>query len=532
MGKRIEFDDAAREALRRGVDQLAGAVRVTLGPRGRHVVIERAHSTPAITNDGVTVAREIELADPVEDMGARLLKEVAQKTAEAAGDGTTTATVLAQSLVSEGLRAVVAGHNPMAIKRGIDRAVAAVAADLAGRSRAVSTRDDLLRVATVAARQDERIGTLIADALERVGRQGAVTVEEGRALETVLEVVEGLRLDGGYLSPYFVNEPETMSVALDDPLVMLAEHKATAVKDVVNALELAAAARRPLVLIADDVEGEALATMVVNRLRGTVTSVALKAPEVGAARSEALADLAVLTGATVLSREAGRALEGVTASDLGRAKRIEVDHDSTVVLEGGGDTQRIRGRIAMVERELADATLESERTRLRRRVSRLAGGVAVIHVGGATEPEMKERKSRIEDALAATRSAVEEGVVPGGGLALFLARHAVEALALAAEEQVGAAIVRRALEEPLRRIAANAGADPAVSVERAGARGATFGFDAVTGVYLDLESAGVLDAAKVVRCALQNAASIATLVLTTDAVVVDQPGEPPPAEGA
>jgi chaperonin GroEL len=532
MGKRIEFDAAAREALRRGVDQLAGAVRVTLGPRGRHVVIERAHAAPAITNDGVTVAREIELADPIEDMGARLLKEVAQKTADTAGDGTTTATVLAQALVSQGLRAVVAGHNPMALKRGIDRAVAAVVADLAGRSRAVSTREDLLRVATVAARQDDRIGTLVADALDRVGRQGAVTVEEGGALETVLEVVEGLRFDGGYLSPYFVNEPETMSVALDDPLVLLAELKAASVKDVVNALELAAAARRPLVVIAEDVEGEALATMVVNRLRGTVTSVALKAPEVGAARSETLADLAVLTGATVLSRETGRALDAVTAADLGRAKRIEVDHGSTVVLEGGGDTERIRERIASVERELADATLESERTRLRRRVSRLTGGVAVIHVGGATEPEMKERKSRIEDALAATRSAVEEGVVPGGGLALFLARPAVDALGLGGEEKVGAAIVRRALEEPVRRIAANAGEDPAVAVERTGARGASFGFDAATGVYLDLESAGVLDAAKVVRCALQNAASIATLVLTTDAVVVDQPDETPPAEEA
>ncbi|MFI5371475.1 MAG: chaperonin GroEL [Candidatus Eisenbacteria bacterium] len=532
MGKRIAFDDAAREALRRGVDQLAGAVRVTLGPRGRHVVIERAHAAPAITNDGVTVAREIELENPMEDMGARLLKEVAQKTADAAGDGTTTATVLAQALVGEGLRAVVAGHHPMALKRGIEKAVVAVTTDLVGRARAVSTRDDLLRVATVAARQDPRIGTLIADALERVGRQGAVTVEEGRSLDTVLEVVEGLRFDGGYLSPYFVNEPETMSVALEDPLLLVAELKASAVRDVVNALELAAAAKRPLVVIAEDVEGEALATMVVNRLRGTVTSVALKAPEIGTARSETLADLAVLTGATVLSRETGRTLESVTAGDLGRAKRVEVDHDSTVVLEGGGDNAVIRARIAAVELELADATHESDRARLRRRVGRLAGGVAVIHVGGATEPEMKERKSRIEDALAATRSAVEEGVVPGGGIALFLARSAVDGLALAGEEAVGAAIVRRALEEPLRRIAFNAGEDPAVAVERTGARGGTFGFDAVSGVYLDLEAAGVLDAVKVVRCALQNAASIATLVLTTDAVVVDEPGEPPPAAEA
>ncbi len=531
MGKRIAFDDAAREALRRGVDQLAGAVRVTLGPRGRHVVIERAGAAPAITNDGVTVAREIELEDPLEDMGARLLKEVAQKTGDAAGDGTTTATVLAQALVGEGLRAVAAGHNPMALKRGIERAVAAAVADLHGRARAISAREDLLRVATVAARHDAHVGTLIADALDRAGLHGTVTVEEGRGLETVLEVVEGLRFDGGYLSPYFVNQPESMAVTLDDPLLLVADIKASAVRDVVDALELAAAAKRPLVVIAEDIEGEALATMVVNRLRGTVTSVALKAPEFGVARGEFLADLALLTGATVISREAGRTLESVTAADLGRAKRVEVDRDATVILEGGGDVAAIRAGITALERELAEASLESERARVRRRISRLTGGVAVIHVGGATEPEMKERKARVEDALAATRSAVEEGVVPGGGVALFLARAAVDALKLGAEEAVGAAIVRRALEEPLRRIAANAGEEPAVAAERTGARGGTFGFDAISGVYLDLEAAGVLDAAKVVRHALQNAASIATLLLTTDAVVVDEPGPPPAAEG-
>jgi len=530
MGKRIAFDDAARAALRRGVDQLAGAVRVTLGPRGRHVVIERTGAAPAITNDGVTVAREIELEDPLEDMGARLLKEVAQKTGETAGDGTTTATVLAQCLVGEGLRAIVAGHNPMAIKRGIDRAVAAVVADLGQRARAVSTREDLLRVATVAARGDGQIGTLIADALDRAGLHGVVTIEEGRGLDTVLEVVEGLRFDGGYLSPYFVNEPESMSVGLDHPLLLIAEMKAAAVRDVVGALELAAAAKRALVVIAEDIEGEALATMVVNRLRGTVISVALKAPEFGAARSEFLSDLALLTGATVLSRETGRTLESVTVADLGRAERVEVDRDSTVVIEGGGRSEAIRQRLTAIERELAEATLESERARLRRRISRLAGGVAVIHVGGVTESEMKDRKSRVEDSLAATRSAVEEGVVPGGGVALFLAREAVSGLKLGAEESVGAAIVKRALEEPLRRIAFNAGEDPAIAVERTGARGGTFGYDAVSGVYLDLEAAGVLDAAKVVRCALQNAASIATLVLTTDAVVVDAPEPPPAAE--
>jgi chaperonin GroEL len=532
MGKQLQFDDAAREALRKGVEKLAGAVRVTLGPRGRNVVIERGHGAPIITNDGLTIANEIELADRFENMGAQMVKEVASKTGEVAGDGTTTATVLAHAIVSRGLRAIAAGHGPMALKRGIERAVEAVVEHLREHSRPVEGRADIERIASVAANGDAAMGAMVADALERVGRLGVVTVEEGRGVETTLEVVEGLRFEGGYLSPYFITNPDSMETMLDRPLLLLADQKISAVADLLPALELAAGQKRPLLLIAEDVEGEALATMVVNRLRGTVTSVALKAPEVGAARSEVLADLAVLTGATVLSRDAGRALDQVTAADLGRAKRIEVDHGSTVVLEGGGDSGHIRERIAGVERELSEATHESERTRLRRRVSRLAGGVAVIHVGGATEPEMKERKSRIEDALAATRSAVEEGVVPGGGLALFLARAAVESLALGGDEQVGAAIVRRALEEPLRRIAANAGEDPAIAVERTGARGAAFGFDAATGVYLDLESAGVLDAAKVVRCALQNAASIATLVLTTDAVVVDEAGDPPSEEGA
>ena len=530
MGKRITFDAEARNALRRGVDQLAGAVRVTLGPRGRHVLLDRAHGVPVITNDGVTVAREVELADALENMGVRLMREVAEKTGENAGDGTTTATVLAQVLVGEGLRAVTAGHNPIALKRGIDRAVAAVVAELREVARPIEHSDDIARVASVAAGHDAAIGRMIADALGRVGRHGVVSVEDGRGLDSTLEVVEGLRFDSGYLSPYFVNDPETMSVTLEDPLLLITELTAAAVRDVVTAMELAAGQGRPLLLIADDVEGEALATLVVNRLRGTVHSVAVKAPEIGDARREFLEDLALLTGATLLTGETGRSLEAVRLEDFGRAHRVEVNRDHTVVMEGGGRSDAVRARIAQLEHALQGADYELEREQLRRRIGRLTGGIAVIHVGGATEPEMKERRSRIEDALAATRSAVEEGIVPGGGVALLRRQGAARALVLKGDEAAGRDLVVRALEEPLRRIAANAGEEPAVAVQRTLAREGGFGYDAMSGVYLDLEAAGVLDPAKVVRCALQNAASIASMLLTTDAVVVDDSEDEAPPE--
>jgi chaperonin GroEL len=530
MGKRIEFDDAARQALRRGVDQLAGAVRVTLGPRGRHVVIERKAGTPAITNDGLAIAREIELAKPFENMGVQLIREVATKTGEVAGDGTTTATVLAHAIVAQGLRAITSGANPMALKRGIDRAVTAAVAELGRQATPVKSDDDIARIATVSAQNDPRVGELIAEAIRKVGRHGVVTVEEGRGMETTLEVVEGMRLDRGYLSPYFVTDPETMSTELDDALVLLTETRISAVRALLPAMEHAARMGRPLLVMAEDVEGEALATLVVNRLRGTVASVAVRAPEVGDHRREILGDLATLSGARLYSPETGGSLEKIDPGDFGRAKRVLVDRDTTTVVEGGGGQQDIRNRIAALERELAGSDHDFERERLRARLSRLTGGIGVIHVGAATEPELHERRSRIEDALAATRAAVEEGIVTGGGVALLRTEAAVSALELKGDESIGRDIVLRALEEPARQIAINAGADGAVAVERIRRGSGAFGFDALTVSYVDLDRQGIVDAAKVVRCALQHAASIGSLVLTTDAIVVDSDDGSAPAE--
>ncbi len=535
MGKRIEFDDAARGALRRGVEQLAGAVRVTLGPRGRNVVIDHGGGLPTITNDGVTIAREIELADPFENMGVKLAREVALKTGEIAGDGTTTATVLAHSIVSRGLQAVAAGHNPVAVKRGIERAVEAVVEELARRSRPVSGRADVARVATISA-GDEGIGAQVAEAMDRVGRHGVITVEEGRGMETTLDLVEGVRFERGYLSPYFITRAETMEAVLENPLILLSDLKLSSVNELLPVLEHAARAGRGALIVADDVEAEPLATLVVNRLRGTVASVAVRAPEFGDRRRGLLEDLAVLTGARLFASDLGRTLERFAPADFGRARRVVVERDHTTVIEGGGRPEEIRERIAALTRALAESDAGSEREWLRERLGRLTGGVVVIRVGAATEVEMTERRARVEDALAATRAAVEEGVVTGGGVALLRARRALEQLELKGDEWVGRDIVSAALEEPLRWIAANAGEDGPLAVERVLRGEGAFGFDAMAGAYRDLDDAGIMDPAKVVRCALQNAASIGAMVLTTDAIVVeskpDEPGsesEPPGA---
>jgi len=521
LGKRIRFDAAAREALRQGVEQLAGAVRVTLGPRGRNVVIDRKNGSPAITNDGLTIAQEIELDNPFANLGAQLLKEAASRTGEVAGDGTTTATVLAHCMVAEGLKAVAAGYNPMAVKRGVERAVIVVVEELRRQARQVKGREDIAQVAALAANDDRDMGSLIADAIERTGPDGVITVEEGRGLDSTLEVVEGLRIDRGYLSPYFVTDPESMSAVLEDALVLLTDLKVLAVHDLLPAMEYAASVSRPLVVIADDVEGEALAALVVNRLRGTVASVAVRAPATGDERAALLEDLAVLTGARVVSAERGTRLEHMKPADLGRAKRVIVDRETATLIEGQGRQAEIKARIARLKREIDGGDSDWERERLRSRLGRLTGGVGVIHVGAATELELKERKARFEDALAATKAAVEEGVVTGGGVAFLRAQPAVRAMRVPAEESVGRDIVYRALEEPARQIASNAGEEGSVAVNRIRQGTGAFGYNAATGEYGDLMSWGILDPVKVARCALQNAASIGALVLTTDAVVVD-----------
>jgi chaperonin GroEL len=532
MSKRIEFDDQARAALWRGVDQLAGALRITLGPRGRNVVIHRKDGFPAITNDGLAIAREVELADPCENMGVRLLKEVATKTGESAGDGTTTAVVLGHRIVGEGLRAVAAGCHPIAVKRGIDRAVATVVEEIARTAVRVESRSDLVRVATVSAQHDAAVGELIADALERVGRHGLVSVEDGHGFDTRLEVVEGVRFDRGYLSPYFITDPESMSVTFEDALLLFTDFKLRSAQQMLPALERAAEMGRPLLVVADDVEGEALATLVVNRLRGTLASVAVKAPAIGEERRAQLDDLALLTGARLFATEQGMALERVTSADFGHARRVRVDRESTTLVEGGGDQAAIRQRLELLRGEHENADSDFERDRLQTRLSRLQGGVAVIEVGAPTELEMRERRSRIDDALAATRAAIEEGVVVGGGVALLRAQAALDALVLEGDEARGRDIVRRALEEPIRQIAHNAGEPAAVAVERVRRGSGAFGYDALSGRYQDLRAIGVIDPAKVVRCALQHAASIGGLVLTTDAIVVDTGDEEPEAPEA
>jgi len=525
--KELQFDFDARAALKRGVDQLAEAVKVTLGPKGRNVVIDRKFGAPTVTKDGVTVAKEVELADPIENMGAQMVKEVATKTSDLAGDGTTTATVLAQAIFHEGLKNVTAGANPMAIKRGIDKTVERVVEELKKLSTPTKGKKEIAQVGTISANNDAEIGNLIADAMEKVGKDGVITVEEAKGLETTLETVEGMQFDRGYLSPYFVTDPERMEAVLEDAMVLIHDKKISAMKDLLPILEKVAQAGRPLLIIAEDVEGEALATLVVNKLRGTLKVCAVKAPGFGDRRKAMLQDIAVLTGGQVISEEVGFKLENAVLSDLGQAKRIVIDKDNTTIVDGAGDSEKIKGRINEIRVAIEKSTSDYDREKLQERLAKLAGGVAVIHVGAATETEMKEKKARVEDALHATRAAVEEGIVPGGGVALIRAQQKLADFKVEdPDEQVGVSIVLRALEEPLRQIAGNAGEEGSIVVERVREnKQETFGYNAQTGTYEDLVEAGVIDPTKVTRTALQNAASIAGLLLTTECVVVEKPEE-------
>jgi len=534
--KELHFDVDARAALKRGVDQLAEAVKVTLGPRGRNVVIDKKFGAPTVTKDGVTVAKEIELSDPVENMGAQMVKEVATKTSDNAGDGTTTATVLAQAIFREGLKNVTAGANPMAIKRGIEKAVAKVVEELKKISVPTSGKKEIAQVGSISANNDKEIGDLIAEAMEKVGKDGVITVEEAKGLETTLETVEGMQFDRGYLSPYFITDPEKMEVALEDAFILIHDKKISAMKDLLPVLEKVAQSGKPLLIIAEDVEGEALATLVVNKLRGTLKIAAVKAPGFGDRRKAMLDDIAVLTKGNVVSEEVGFKLENAVLADLGRAKRIVIDKDNTTLIDGAGEVAKIKGRIKEIEVAIEKSTSDYDKEKLQERKAKLAGGVAVINVGAATESEMKEKKARVEDALHATRAAVEEGIVPGGGVAFIRTQGVLKGLKLADDEQIGVEIVRRAIEEPIRMIVYNAGGEGSIVVEKVRAsKDKNFGYNALTDTYEDLVVAGVIDPTKVTRTALQNAASIASLLLTTEALIVekkeDKPAPPAPGGG-
>jgi chaperonin GroEL len=529
MAKQLQFNSAAREALQRGVDKLANTVRVTLGPRGRNVVIDKKFGAPTITNDGVTIAKEIELENPYENMGAQLLKEVATKTQDVAGDGTTTATVLAQSMVHAGLRLVTAGANPMFLKRGMDRAVQAIVADLKKQSKPIKTPAEIANVATISANNDPEIGKLISEAMDKVGKDGVITVEEARSLDTTLEVVEGLQFDRGYLSPYFVTDPERMEAVLEDGHILIYDKKISSIKDIIPILEKVSQIGKPLLVISEDIEGEALATLVVNKLRGILSVAAAKAPGFGDRRRSMLEDIAILTGGRLITEEAGIKLENAVLSDLGRAKRIVVDKDNTTIIEGAGKKSDIKGRVDQIKKEIEDSTSDYDKEKLQERLAKLAGGVAVVHVGAATEVELKEKKARVEDALAATKSAVEEGIVPGGGVALLRAQASLASLEAKGDERSGIDIVSHALEAPLRTIASNAGAEGSIVVERVRTQKGAMGYNAATGQYEDLFQSGIVDPTKVTRSALQNAVSIASLVLTTEAVVTDTPEEEKPS---
>src|SRR5690554_4868596 len=531
--KDLVFNTEARASLKKGIDQLAQAVKVTLGPKGRNVVIDRKFGAPTVTKDGVTVAKEVELPDPVENMGAQMVKEVATKTSDLAGDGTTTATVLAQAIFREGLKNVTAGANPMAIKRGIDKAVEKVVAELKALSTDTKGKKEIAQVGTISANNDEEIGNLIADAMEKVGKDGVITVEEARGLETTLETVEGMQFDRGYLSPYFVTDPERMEAVLEDAVVLIHDKKISAMKDLLPVLEKVAQMGKPLLIIAEDVEGEALATLVVNKLRGTLRVCAVKAPGFGDRRKAMLQDIAILTGGQVISEEVGFKLENATLNDLGKAKRIVIDKDNTTIVDGAGEQDKIKGRIEEIRVAIEKSTSDYDREKLQERLAKLAGGVAVINVGAATETEMKEKKARVEDALHATRAAVEEGIIPGGGVALLRAQKALRELKLdGPDEQIGVRIVDRALEEPIRQIAQNAGVEGSIVVEKVrNDKNPNFGYNARTETFEDLVDAGVIDPTKVTRTALQNAASIASLLLTTECVVVEKPEEEKAAPG-
>jgi chaperonin GroEL len=527
--KELHFNTDARAALKRGVDQLAEAVKVTLGPKGRNVVIDKKFGAPTVTKDGVTVAKEVELADPLENMGAQMVKEVATKTSDLAGDGTTTATVLAQAIFREGLKNVTAGANPMALKRGIDRAVAAVVEQLKSISVPTAGRKEIAQVGAISANNDREIGDLIAEAMEKVGKDGVITVEEARGLETTLETVDGMQFDRGYLSPYFVTDPDKMEAVLEDALILIHDKKISSMKDLLPILEKVAQMGKPMLIIAEDVEGEALATLVVNKLRGTLRIAAVKAPGFGDRRKAMLADIAVLTNGQVISEEVGFKLENAVITDLGRAKRIVVDKDNTTIIDGAGETDKIQGRIKEIRAAIDKSTSDYDKEKLQERLAKLAGGVAVVNVGAATESEMKEKKARVEDALHATRAAVEEGIVPGGGVALLRAQAALKGLKLdESDEQIGVDIVRRSLEEPVRMIVQNAGGEGSIVVEKVrGSKDKNFGYNALTDTYEDLVASGVIDPTKVTRTALQNAASIAGLLLTTEAIVVEKKEDKP-----
>jgi len=527
--KQLSFNEDARSAIKRGVDTLANAVKVTLGPKGRNVVLEKKFGAPTITKDGVTVAKEIELEDPYENMGAQMVKEVASKTSEVAGDGTTTATILAQAIYREGLKNVAAGHNPMALKRGIEKAVASVVAKLKEISRETTEKTEIAQVAAISANNDDEIGSLIADAMEKVGKDGVITVEEAKSLETTLDVVEGMQFDRGYLSPYFVTDADRMEAVIEDPYILIHEKKISALKDLVPMLEKVAQQGKPILIIAEDLEGEALATLVVNKIRGTIRGAAVKAPGYGDRRKAMLEDISILTAGRVISEDLGIKLENVTLNDLGRAKRVIIDKDNTTIIEGAGSSEDIQGRINQIRRQIDETTSDYDREKLQERLAKLAGGVAIINVGAATEVEMKEKKARVEDAMHATRAAVEEGIVPGGGVALVRAAAALDSANISDEtEKVGVEIVRRALEEPLRQIARNAGQEDSVILAKVRESEQNVGYDALRGEFNDMYKAGVIDPTKVVRVALQNASSIAGLMITTEALVAEIPEKEPP----
>jgi chaperonin GroEL len=523
--KEIRYDTKAREAMMAGVNALADAVKVTLGPKGRNVIIEKSFGSPTITKDGVTVAKEIELEDKFENMGAQMVKEVASKTSDVAGDGTTTATLLAQAIFREGSKLVAAGSNPMAIKRGIEKAVDAVVKELKNISKPTKDHKEIAQVGTISANNDPTIGNIIAEAMEKVGKEGVITVEEAKSMETTLEVVEGMQFDRGYISPYFVTDPEKMEAVLNDPYILIHEKKISNMKDLLPILEQIAKMGRPLLIIAEEVEGEALATLVVNKLRGTLSCAAVKAPGFGDRRKAMLEDIAILTGGQVISEDLGIKLENVSIKDLGTAKRVTIDKDNTTIVDGGGEKSALEGRVKQIRAQIEETTSDYDREKLQERLAKLIGGVAVINVGAATETEMKEKKARVEDALNATRAAVEEGIVPGGGVAFIRCLPALDNLKAEGEEALGVNIIRRALEEPIRQIADNAGFEGSVIVEKVKAEKGSFGFNAETGTFEDLMKAGVIDPTKVTRFALQNAASVASLLLTTEAMVAEKPKE-------
>ncbi|MCX5738074.1 MAG: chaperonin GroEL [Proteobacteria bacterium] len=530
--KEIRYHQDARAKILAGVNALANAVRVTLGPKGRNVIIEKSWGSPTVTKDGVTVAKEIELEDKFENMGAQMVREVASKTSDTAGDGTTTATVLAQAIFREGSKLVAAGVNPMELKRGIDKAVAAITDELKKLSKPTRNSDEIAQVGIVSANGDEQIGKMIAEAMEKVGKEGVITIEEAKSMDSTLEVVEGMQFDRGYLSPYFVTDPNRMEVVLEEPVILIVEKKISNMKDMLPLLEQVARQGKPLLIVAEDIEGEALATLVVNKIRGTLQAAAVKAPGFGDRRKAMLQDLAILTGGQVIAEELGLKLENVTLKDLGRAKKVTIDKDNTTVIDGAGTKKEIEGRVSEIRKQVEETTSDYDREKLQERLAKLVGGVAVVKVGAATETEMKEKKARVEDALHATRAAVEEGVVPGGGVALIRALSALDGLAdgLNEEQRAGVNIIRRAVEEPLRMISQNAGVEASIVIERVKAGKGAFGFNAATEVYEDLVKAGVIDPTKVVRTALQNAASVSALLLTTEAMIAEKP-EPKKAGG-